>query len=221
MNEVLPLADRAEAGRLLARRLMHLSGDAPLVLALPRGGVPVAYPVARALGAELDLLLVRKLGAPGNPEFAIGAVVDGAEPQLVINPEMLDLFVPEGHYLEQERGVQLAELERQRRIYLGNQHAPCIGGRTVIIVDDGIATGATMTAAIRGVRQAGPARLVLAIPVAPRSTAEALRRLCDEMVVLAMPDPFLSVGRHYRDFSQTSDAEVIRLLARARDKAGH
>jgi len=216
----LPFTDRREAGALLAARLMHLAGSDPLVLALPRGGVPVAYEVARALGAQLDLLLVRKLGAPGSPEFAIGAVVDGAPPQLVLNAEAIGLFPPGSSHVERERRVQLAELERRRRIYCGNRQPPELAGRTVVIVDDGIATGATITAAIHGARQAGPARLVLAVPVAPRDTVRQLRLLCDEMVVLAQPEPFLSVGQHYRDFSQTGDAEVIRLLARAREETG-
>lgn len=213
-------ADRSEAGRLLAARLVHLAPDKPLVLALPRGGVPVGFEIARALGAELDLLMVRKLGAPGHPEFAIGAIVDGAAPQLVLNPAARRLIEADSTYVEQEKHRQLVELERRRRAYLGERPAPQIAGRTVIIVDDGVATGATISAAIRGARQAGPARLVLAVPVAPQDTARQLRTLCDDLVVLALPDPFFSVGQHYRDFSQTGDAEVIRLLALARSPAG-
>lgn len=218
MSIALPLADRHVAGRLLAERLMHLADSDPLVLALPRGGVPVAFEIATALGAELDLLMVRKLGAPGNPEFALGAVVDGDEPQVVLNEEVTGLLAPDSDWLEREQRAQVAELERRRAAYVGARHKPRIAGRTVIIVDDGIATGATITAAIRGARQAGPARLVLAVPVAPRETAQRLQALCNEMVVLAMPEPFLSVGQHYRDFSQTDDAEVIRLLALAREQ---
>lgn len=218
MSATLPFSDRREAGRLLAARLMHLKDSHPLVLALPRGGVPVAFEIALALGAELDLMMVRKLGAPGNPEFAIGAVVDGDEPQVVLNEEVIDLIGSGNAYLEQEKRAQIAEMERRRKAYLGERHKPRIAGRTVIIIDDGIATGATITAAIRGVRQAGPARLVLAVPVASRDTAQRLQSLCNELVVLALPEPFLSVGRHYRDFSQTSDAEVIRLLALAQEK---
>lgn len=221
MSPLTPFASRSEAGKLLAARLKHLKADSPLVLALPRGGVPVAYEIARAFGAELDLLMVRKLGAPGNPEFAIGAIVDGADPQLVVNPDAMSLIGPNGAaYLERERRIQLAELERRRRAYLGERQPVPITGRTVIIVDDGVATGATISAAIRGARQAGPARLVLAVPVAPHETARQLRMLCDELVVLALPEPFISVGQHYRDFTQTSDAEVIRLLALTRGWAG-
>lgn len=220
MSPLTPFANRSEAGKLLAARLKHLEADAPLVLALPRGGVPVAYEIARAFRAELDLLMVRKLGAPGNPEFAIGAIVDGADPQLVVNPEAINLIGPEsGAYLEREKRIQLAEIERRRRAYLGERQPVPIAGRTVIIVDDGVATGATIAAAIRGARQAGPARLVLAVPVAPHETARQLRMLCDELVVLALPEPFISVGQHYRDFTQTSDAEVIRLLALTREWA--
>lgn len=211
-----PFADRSEAGKLLAARLMHLRPERPLVLALPRGGVPVAFEIARALGAELDLLMVRKLGAPGNPEYAIGAIVDGSAPQLVLNEAARELIEADRSYVEREKRAQLAELERRRRVYLGERPAPQIAGRTVIIVDDGVATGATISAAIQGARQARPARLVLALPVAPQDTARQLRKLCDEMVVLTLPEPFLSVGRHYRDFSQTDDAEVIRLLSLAR-----
>ncbi|MCR9181087.1 MAG: phosphoribosyltransferase [Erythrobacteraceae bacterium] len=220
MDAPLPFADRREAGRLLAARLAHLADTDPLVLALPRGGVPVAGEIARALGAELDVMMVRKLGAPGNPEFAIGAVVDGDDPQLVVNDEAINLIKPGDAYLEREKRAQLAELERRRKAYVGERHKPRIAGRTVIIVDDGIATGATITAAIKGARQAGAGRLVLAVPVAPRETAWQLHRLYDELVVLAQPEPFLSVGQHYRDFAQTSDAEVIRLLASGQDKAG-
>lgn len=219
MTTPLPLADRRMAGKLLAAQLMHLQADNPLVLALPRGGVPVAFEIAAALDAELDLLMVRKLGAPGNCEFAIGAVVDGKEPQLVLNPETSKLFTPGNVYLEQEKRAQIAELERRRHAYVGERHKPHIAGRTVIIVDDGIATGATITAAIRGARMAGAARLVAAVPVAARDTVRRLQPLCDEMVVLSLPEPFLSVGQHYRDFSQTTDAEVIRLLALARKQA--
>ncbi len=213
----LPFVDRREAGQRLAARLMHFEHSHPLVLALPRGGVPVAFEVAKALDAPLDLLMVRKLGAPGNPEFAIGAVVDGAQPQVVLNSEVIDAVAPSNDYIERERRIQLAELERRRKAYVGDRHKPPIAGRIVIIVDDGIATGATMIAAIRGVQQAGPDRLVVAVPVAPRDLITKLRALCDDLVVLAVPEPFISVGRHYVDFSQTSDAQVVRLLTAARD----
>ena len=212
-------ADRREAGQRLAARLTHLAHNHPLVLALPRGGVPVACEIAGALGAQLDLLMVRKLGAPGNPEFAIGAVVDGADPQVVLNTEVIAAIAPGDDYIERERLAQLAELERRRSAYLKDRAKPPIAGRTVIIVDDGIATGATMVAGIRGARKAGAARIIVAVPVAPRDVIGELQALCDEVVVLAVPDPFGSVGQHYRDFSQTSDQQVMRLLSAAQESA--
>lgn len=212
----LPLSSRSEAGQLLARRLEHLRSAEPLVLALPRGGVPVGFEIARSIGAELDVLLVRKLGAPGHPEFAIGAIVDGDQPQMVLTPEAIDILASVPGYLEREKARQLAELGRRRQAYVGSRAQPLIQGRTVVIVDDGVATGATMVAAIRGIRKAEPAYLVLAFPVAPMDTASHLAQLADECVVLATPEPFLSVGRHYRNFSEVSDAEVVRLLTAAK-----
>lgn len=214
MTRPCAFANRTEAGRQLAGRLMHLKASRPLILALPRGGVPVAFEIAQALGAELDLIMVRKLGAPGHPEFGIGAIVDGDPPQVVLNEGTMGLLGPGSDYLEQEKARQLNELERRRKAYLGSRPKPQIAGRTIVIVDDGVATGATISAAIRGVRQAGPARLVLAVPVAPRDTAARLEAICDELVILERPDPFYAVGQHYRDFSQTSDEEVIRLLGK-------
>ena len=219
MTAGLPFADRREAGQRLAARLTHLAGTHPLVLALPRGGVPVAFEIAKVLGAQLDLLMVRKLGAPGNPEFAIGAVVDGADPQVVLNTELIAAIAPGDDYIAREQDIQLAELERRRRTYLGDRHPPPLTGRTVMIVDDGIATGATMIAAIRGARKAGAVRLIVAVPVAPRDVIGELQALCDDVIVLAVPEPFRSVGQHYRDFSQDSDQQVIRLLATAQDSA--
>lgn len=208
----MPFANRTEAGRLLAKRLGHLRSSNPLILALPRGGLPVAYEIATELGAELDLMMVRKLGAPGHEEFAIGAVVDGEEPQLVLNEEAVQAIAPSREHIQQELSRQLAELERRRRAYLGTRRKPHIAGRTVIIVDDGIATGSTITAAIKGTRLNHPERLVLAVPVAPPDSIRKLRPLCDEIVVLATPDPFFAVGQHFRDFRQIEDAEVVEML---------
>lgn len=209
-------ADRADAGRRLAAALSHLAITHPLVLALPRGGVPVAFEVARALGADLDLLLVRKLGVPGHPELGLGAVVDGAEPQLVLNDILIRTLALTPDYIEAELRRQLIEINRRRSAYLGDRVPPPMTRRTVIIVDDGIATGGTMKAALRGARKNRPARLVLAVPVAPREALIELEGECDELVCLAAPDPFYAVGAHYGNFDQTSDAEVISLLAQAR-----
>lgn len=209
--------DRADAGRRLADALTHLRGRHSLVLALPRGGVPVAFEVARALDAEMDLVFVRKLGAPGHEELGIGAVVDGAEPQIVVNAEIARQAGADAAYIEAEVARQLAEIERRRAAYMGGRAAIPIAGRTVILVDDGIATGGTVKAALRGVRKAAPAYLVLAIPVAPAESVAGLREECDELVCLHTPEIFYAVGAHYADFSQTEDDEVVSLLARARN----
>ncbi len=211
----LPLEGRVQAGQMLADRLAHLRGTDPIVLALPRGGLPVAFPIARALGADLDLLMVRKLGAPGHEEFAIGAVVDGDEPQVVFNEDAMKAIAPSREYVQRELDRQIAELERRRRAYIGDREKPQIAGRTVIIVDDGVATGSTIMAALRGARRNNPHKLILAVPVAPPDVVRQLGHLCDEIVVLATPDPFYAVGNHYRDFRQVDDQEVIDLLAAA------
>jgi putative phosphoribosyl transferase len=222
MNAFPPIHDRRSAGRRLATRLSHLRNSDPIVLALPRGGVPVAYEIARALNARLGLIMVRKLGAPGQPEFAIGAIIDGDDPQVVLNEDILRIGAPSSNYIKEELDRQLIELERRKHAYFGNRKSPSLTGRTVILVDDGIATGSTITAALRGVRQHEPAHLILAVPVAPQDTIEKLRPLCDEIVVLTMPEPFYAVGQHYQDFSQVDDQEVIDLLGAARQhEEGH
>jgi predicted phosphoribosyltransferase len=210
----LPFANRREAGRLLAEPLIKFRSDHPLILALPRGGVPVAYEVAKKLDADLDLLLVRKLGAPHHPEFAIGAVIDGNDPQILINRDVVDqLAVPSG-YLHNEAQRQLQEIERRREQYLGGRKPIAITGRTVIVVDDGIATGSTVRAALRAIRQKKPAKLVLAVPVGAPDSVLSLQRECDELICLVTPDPFYAVGAHYEDFAQTTDEEVQQLLSR-------
>ena len=207
--------DRTEAGRRLAEQLERFKDQEPVVLALPRGGVPVAYEVAKALEAPLDLVLVRKIGAPFQPELAIGAVVDGERPELVINRDVVDEYrIPES-YLESERRRQLEEIERRRQLYLAGRPRVPVRDRTAIVIDDGIATGATMEAALHATRRAGPKRLVLAVPVAPPDTLERLRPEVDEVVCLMVPAFLGAIGSFYRDFRQLGDDEVIELLRQA------
>jgi putative phosphoribosyl transferase len=206
-------ADRRAAGRRLAARLHHLRPDEPLVLALPRGGVPVGFEVAQGLDAPLDILLVRKIGVPWQPELALGAVVDGADPQVLINEGLAGELAVERSYIKSETARQLSEIERRRRVYLGDKPPPALGGRTIVIVDDGIATGSTARAALRAVRKAGARRIVLAVPVAPADTIEQLGAEVDEIVCLSSPSPFIAVGAHYGEFPQLADADVVALLA--------
>lgn len=213
----LPFPNRREAGRLLALSLSRFKGTHPLILALPRGGVPVAYEVAKSLGGDLDLLLVRKLGAPHHPEVGIGAIVDGDEPQMIVSQDVLgSIPIPTG-YIHNEAHRQLREIERRRETYLEGRTPVPVAGRTVIVVDDGIATGGTVRAALQAIRKKGPARLVLAVPVGAPDSVRSLAAECDELVCLVTPDPFYAVGAHYDDFAQTGDEEVKRLL---RDMAG-
>ncbi|KLK90184.1 phosphoribosyltransferase [Microvirga vignae] len=212
----LSFRDRTDAGHQLVPRLMAYAADDVVVLALPRGGVPVAFEVAKALRAPLDLIFVRKIGAPGHAEYGVGAVVDGAHPQIVLNEEALGLLhVPPG-YIEAETQRQLQEIERRRQHYLAGRRPVDVQGRVAIVVDDGIATGSTVRAALKGLAQARPARLILAVPVAPKDTVDRLRAEADEVICLMTPEPFYAVGQHYDDFRQTSDREVTTLLDEAR-----
>ena len=204
-------ANRTEAGERLAERLEAMGLADPVVLALPRGGVPVALPVAAALKAPLDLLLVRKIGAPGQPELAAGAVVEGAEP--VWNPEILGVFGIGPGDLAPELAVKRAEIAGRRNLWLQGRAPVPVAGRTAVLVDDGIATGATVRAALAGLRDRGAGRIVLAVPVAPVEVAGALRALVDDLVCLDTPRPFVAVGAHYRDFGQVPDDAVTRMLA--------
>ena len=209
-------ADRFDAGRRLAEALQHLADRDPVVLALVRGGLPVAFEVAKALAAPLDVVLVRKIGAPSQPELAVGAVVDGAQPEIVSNPEIMAMLGLSQSYVEAEAKRQLAEIDRRRAAYLRGRPPVEVRGRTAIVVDDGIATGATTRAALHAVRRRQPSRLVLAVPVAPPDTLERLAADADEIVCLDRPEPFGAVGYFYNDFTQVSDREVVDLLDRAR-----
>jgi putative phosphoribosyl transferase len=206
-------ANRDEAGHALAVRLAgeHLPGPI-VVLALPRGGVPVAVHVARRLNAPLDLLLVRKIGAPWQSELAVAAVVDGGQPEIVIDEETSAATGASRAYIDEQAGIEWREIERRRALYLRGRAAVDVKGATVIVVDDGIATGTTVRAALKALRRRGAARLVLAVPVAPHDTLMQLRREVDRIVCLAEPSPFRAIGLHYRDFEQVSDEEVIALL---------
>ena len=204
--------DRADAGRRLADALAHLKGERPIVLALPRGGVPVAAEIAAVLKAPLDLVLVRKIGAPGQPELAVGAVVDGDEPELVINHDIARRTGADDEYIRQACRRELAEIERRRIRYLGKRPRTDPRGRTVIVVDDGIATGATTIAALRALRKRGAARTIVAVPVAPPETVERLQQEADEVICLMQPTDFWGISAFYLDFHQLEDSEVTRAL---------
>jgi predicted phosphoribosyltransferase len=211
--------DRSEAGRRLADKLTaYANRPDVLVLALPRGGVPVAYEIARALGAPLDVFLVRKLGVPGYEELAMGAVATGGV--RVLNAEVVDgLRIPD-HVIEAVAAGEQQELARRERLYRGDRPAPEVRGRTVIVVDDGLATGATMLAAIRALRAQKPARIVVAVPTGAPETCQQLKAEADDVICAITPEPFHAVGLWYENFSQTTDDEVRDLLARAAP-AGH
>jgi len=211
----MKFANRGEAGLRLADKLLHLKDRKPVVLALPRGGVAVGFEIARALDAPLDIVLVRKIGVPWQPELALGAVTDGIGHEIFVDRNLAaSLDVPDS-YIEEETTRQLEEIERRRKSYCADRPVLEIAGRTAILVDDGIATGATMRVALQAVRHRGPARLVLAVPVAPPDTLTALRTEVDEAVSLETPVELGAIGFYYRDFHQMSDDEVTDLLARA------
>jgi putative phosphoribosyl transferase len=216
---MLPFPDRAAAGRALGAELGTRMLEAPVVYALPRGGVPVAVEIAASLSAPLDLLLVRKIGVPGHEEWAAGSVVDGERPDIVLNSDVMKAVGLSQADIAQAAGRHLREIERRRAIYAPGRSPISAKGRTAILVDDGVATGASMKAAITAVRRREPRRVVVAVPVASPDTATELAALADEMVVLATPANFRAVGLYYEDFHQLDDAEVMRLLASKRDAA--
>lgn len=207
-----PFLDRRDAGRQLAAVLANLKSDKPVVLALPRGGVPVGYEVALALDAPLDVLIVRKIGAPGHPELGLGAVVDGQHPQRVLNDAVMQQVRPSPEYIEAEERRQLVEIERRRQLYCGDRAPVPIEGRTVIVVDDGIATGGTMKTALVALSQAGVKHLSFAVPVAPREVVNELQRDIPDCICLLTPEYFRAVSLYYTDFAQTTDEEVVALL---------
>ena len=209
----LMFASRDEAGRELARHLLKMRDQAPVVLALPRGGVPVAARVAEALNAPLDLMLVRKIGVPGHRELAVGAIA-GAEGQtMVTNPAVAAMEGLNERDIDQLADAERAELRRRQALYLNGRAPVALAGRTVILVDDGIATGATAKAALLAIRKAAPKRIVLAVPVASDDAVADLRPFADDIICLEIPPMFYAVGAHYRDFPQIDDTEVIETLA--------
>src|SRR5438309_10918984 len=212
--------DRIDAGKQLASRLAdYANRDDVLVLALPRGGVPVSYEVAKTLRASLDIFLVRKLGVPGHEELAMGAIASGGV--RVLNREVVDYLRIPGEVIDAVAADELWELERRERAYRGNRPEPDVRGKTVILVDDGLATGSTMRAAAAALRQQRPARIIVAVPVSAPQTCDEYRMGVDEIVCATTPEPFYGVGRWYKDFSQTTDEEVSDLLEKARVTHAH
>ncbi len=210
--------DRTDAGQALAEKLKQYA-DRPdvLVLALPRGGVPVGYEIARALHAPLDVFLVRKPGLPGHEELAMGAIATGGV--RVLNQDVVrPLQIPD-EIIDMVASQELHELERRERVYRGDRPPPAVRGRTVILVDDGLATGSSMRAAVAALRQQGPARIVVAVPVGAAETCAEIRAQADDVICACTPDPFYAVGLWYRDFSQTTDDEVRELLERAAEES--
>ncbi len=208
--------DRKEAGQLLARELSSRGFRQPLVLALPRGGVPVGYEIAAALDAPLDILAVRKVGAPFHPELGVGALVDGDSPEALLDMDMIARLGIRREDLDETIRKETAEVRRREGLYRGGRPPVAVAGRTAILVDDGIATGSSVRAALRSLKRKGARRVVLAVPVAPPETLESLAPEADEIVCLQKPDFFRAVGQFYEDFGQVSDAEVIGFLERAR-----
>jgi putative phosphoribosyl transferase len=210
----MPFKDRFEAGSKLAAAVARFKDQQPVILALPRGGVPVAAEVAAALKAPLDLVLVRKIGVPLQPELAMGAVVNGGQPIIVRNEEVIRLAGTDEAEFKAACDKELAEIERRRQRYLGGRERENVAGRTAIVIDDGIATGATTRAALRATRMRNPKKLVLAVPVAPTESLAAMREEADEVICLEDHEFFGAIGFYFQDFRQISDEEVIEILRR-------
>lgn len=208
-------ASREEAGEALAKELTGLTLQRPVVLALPRGGIPVGLKVAQALGAPLDLLMVRKVGVPWQPEFAAAAIGDGEQHELVLNETAMSMAGLVAGDLRASIKEELAEIERRRTLYLAGRPPVAIRDRSVIIVDDGIATGTTLRVAIKALRKRGPKELIVAVPVGPPDTIATLRSEVDRVVCVSQPEPFYAIGNFYGDFHPLSDGEVTSLLAQA------
>jgi len=205
--------NRQEAGRELAGHLPELAGPQPLVLAIPRGGVIVGGVVADELGCDLDVVIVRKLGAPGNPELAVGSIMEGSD-EPYLNEQIVRTLAVSRSYLGKETETQKAEAARRGRLYRNGRQRKELHGRTVILVDDGIATGATMISSIEGVKAQRPDRIVVALPVGPPDAVEQISELVDDLLCLSAPAFFAAVGQFYQDFSQTTDEEVVAVLDR-------
>ena len=210
--------DRSEAGRQLAKRLMGYKNENPAVVALPRGGVPVGYEVAQRLGVPLDILIVRKLGFPGQPDLAIGAIADGDKWEIVMNKEIMDGADLPPMYLEREISRKLDEIKKMTEAFRGHRPSVNLTDRTVILVDDGIATGATMRVVINRLRRENPKKIIVATPVASREAVDLLKREADGVICLDIPELFVAVGGFYNDFRPISTDEVIECLDLARKK---
>ena len=202
--------DRAEAGERLAEALQALRDQAVVVLGIPRGGVEVGAAVARSLGGTLDVVIPRKVGAPGNPELGIGAVAEGVQ---VLDDHLVDVLGVDQDYIRAEVEAEETEIRRRTALYRGDRAGPQLGGKAAVIVDDGVATGGTAVAALRWARRQGPGTVLLAVPVAPKEAVKRLEREADEVHVLATPEPFYAVGQWYEEFPQVTDEEVIQFLA--------
>jgi putative phosphoribosyl transferase len=205
--------DRKHAGEQLASQLTEYKGRKVVVLGIPRGGVVVGEEIARALGLPLDVIVTRKIGAPGNPEFAIGAI--GPNDQIVLNEEVIKSYKIPKEYLSGEIGKQGVEMERRERLFRKGKSPLDLGNKVVILTDDGIATGADVEVAIKAIKCQRPKKLILAVPVGPPETIEKFKKEVDELICLAIPSSFYAIGQFYQDFTQTSDEEVVKILRRS------